>query len=186
MLGVGATDNRLVFDLVGRAPPPAAVDESMRDFDEFYTEHRDEIGRALVFVLGDQSLGQEAVDEAMIKAFRKWDEIGSMDSPAGWVFVAGKRWGLSWRRSRRRERKREELVIGRHEVVDQPGADYLDLMDALDELSPDQRTIVACRFSLGMSVGETAELLGIKEGTVKSRLSRAVLRLRELIGEVEQ
>ena len=159
----------------------------MRDFDEFYAEHRDEIGRALVFVLGDQSLGQEAVDEAMVKAFQKWDEIGKMQSPAGWVFFAGKRWGLSWRRGRRRERKREELVADSEQATFDPAtADYVDLMDALDELTSDQRTVVACRFSLGMSVAETAELLGIKEGTVKSRLSRAVLRLRDLMGEGKQ
>jgi len=158
----------------------------MRDFDEFYATHRDEIGRALVLVLRDQSLGQEAVDEAMVKAFQKWDEIGHTHNPAGWVFLVGKRWGLSWRRGRRREHRREELVAGRTDpALDRSTADYLDLMMALEELTPDQRSIVACRFSLGMSVAETAELLGIKEGTVKSRLSRSVLRLREVMGEGE-
>lgn len=155
----------------------------MRDFDRFYSEHRDEIGRALVFVLGDQSLGQEAVDEAMVRAYQKWPEIGASENPAGWVFVAGKRWGLSWRRGRRRERKREELVAGRQPAPADPAiADYLDLMQAMGELTADQRTIVACRYSLGLSVVETAELLDIKEGTVKSRLSRSVDRLRELTG----
>jgi len=159
----------------------------MRDFDEFYAAHRDEIGRALVFVLRDQSLGQEAVDEAMVKAFQKWAEVGRMHNPAGWVFVVGKRWGLSWRRGRRREQKREELAALQSRPSNNlPTADYVDLMEALDGLSADQRTIVACRFSLGMSVFETAELLGIKEGTVKSRLARSVQRLRELMGEGEQ
>jgi len=156
----------------------------MRDFNAFYAEHRDEIGRALVFVLRDQSLGEEAVDEAMVKAYQKWDQIGHTANPAGWVFVVGKRWGLSWRRGRQRERKREEFVAVRDaDVLDESAANYLDLMHAMGELNADQRTIVACRFSLGMSVSETAELLGIREGTVKSRLSRSVIRLREIIGE---
>lgn len=160
---------------------------AMREFDDFYAEHRDEIGRALVFVLRDRTLGEEAVDEAMAKAFQKWDEIGQTHNPAGWVFIVGKRWGLSWRRSRRRERNREELVTARDtEFVDQPSADYLDLMTALDGLSADQRTVVACRFSLGMSTAETADLLGIREGTVKSRLSRSIDRLRVLLTEDEQ
>lgn len=159
----------------------------MRDFDQFYADHRDEIGRALVFVLGDQSLGQEAVDEAMVRAYQKWDEIGDTANPAGWVFVAGKRWGLSWRRGRRRERKREELVAtGQAATANPATADYLDLMQALGELTADQRTIVACRYSLGLSVAETAELLDIREGTVKSRLSRSVERLRELTAEGER
>lgn len=154
----------------------------MRDFEEFYAKHRDEIGRALVFVLGDRSLGQEAVDEAMIRAYQKWDEIGGTHNPAGWAFVVGKRWGLSWRRGRRREHHREELVAALDEGPFDPAtADYLDLMDALGELTVDQRTIVVCRFSLGLSVSETAELLGIREGTVKSRLSRTMERLRHLM-----
>lgn len=154
----------------------------MREFDTFYAQHRDEIGRALVFVLRDQALGQEAVDEAMAKAFQKWAEVSRMDNPAGWVFIAGKRWGLSWRRSRRRERNREELVTARADGMgDQPATDYLDLMAALEGLSADQRTIVACRFSLGLSTAETADLLGIREGTAKSRLSRSIDRLRDLM-----
>ena len=154
----------------------------MRDFDEFYAKHRDEIGRALVFVLGDPSLGQEAVDEAMVKAYQKWDEIGDTHNPAGWVFVAGKRWGLSWRRGRRRERGREEFVAAHESLPDDRMSDYVHLMLAMAKLPPAHRAVVSCRFLLELSVRETAELLGVKEGTVKSRLMRAVERLRELDG----
>lgn len=166
---------------VTSADPVESADGTMRDFDEFYARHRDEIGRALVFVLGDPSLGQEAVDEAMVKAYQQWDKIGDTENPAGWVFVVGKRWGLSWRRGRRRERHREELVTARAEQGPvRPADDLVDLMGALGELPVDQRTVVVCRFSLGLSVGETAALLELREGTVKSRLSRAVDRLRVL------
>ena len=172
---------------MAKATHPAFVTPLMREFDDFYAEHRDAIGRALVFVLGDQSLAEEAVDEAMAKAFQKWDEVGAMESPDGWVFVVGKRWGLSWRRGRRRERKREELVADRQrDHSDRSTAEHLDLMHALEHLTPDQRSIVVCRFSLGLSVDETAALLGIKPGTAKSRLSRSVARLRELMAEDDQ
>lgn len=178
------------FDLLptdgGEAP---ATGGTMRDFDEFYRQHRDEIGRALVFVLGDRALGQEAVDEAMVKAYQQWDQLGATHNPAGWVFVVGKRWGLSWRRWRRREQNRERMLAARDgrlaetEPVDRMSADSVDLLSALGELTVEQRTVVVCRFSLGLSVRETAELLDIREGTVKSRLARSVDRLRELTQE---
>lgn len=153
----------------------------MRDFDEFYRAHRDEIGRALVFTLRDPSLGHEAVDEAMTKAYQRWDSLGSTSNPAGWVYVVGLRWALSWRRGRRRERNREVLLASTEpDTVDQNEAAYVDLMDALGELPLDQRKVVVCRFSLGLSVRETADALDIREGTVKSRLARGVERLREL------
>ena len=135
----------------------------------------------MAFTLRDRSLGQEAVDEAMTKAYQRWSKLGDTKNPAGWVYVVGLRWALSWRRGRGREAKRELLVAAQStDTIDGVSADYLDLMDALGELPIDQRTVVVCRFSLGMSVRETAETLDIREGTVKSRLSRAIEALREL------
>lgn len=161
----------------------------MRDFDDFYSAHRDEIGRALTFTFGDRTLGQEAVDEAMARAYQRWDVLGATDNPAGWVYVTGRRWGLSWLRGRRRERKREVAVATDDTYrsappgVDETGvADYLQLMDALRHLPVDQRTVVVCRFSLGMSVADTADLLGVREGTIKSRLARALESLRRVMG----
>lgn len=154
------------------------------DFDDFYDAHRDQIGRALAFVLGDHELGREAVDEAMLEACRKWDEVRRMENPAGWVFVVGKRWGLSWRRSRRRERRREESVMsGGAEYSDGPTREYVDLMAALRQLNEKHRTVVVCRFHLGLSVEETSGVLGIEIGTVKSRLSRALDQLRVLLAD---
>jgi RNA polymerase sigma-70 factor (ECF subfamily) len=158
----------------------------VRDFDRFYEAHRDEIGRALALVLGDETLGLEAVDEAMLQAYQQWSKVATMESPAGWVFVVGKRWGLSWRRRRRREHKREEAVAvdGFGSVQpDEPTSDYLTLMAALRHLNDKHRTVVVCRFFMGLSVGETAELLSIEPGTVKSRLSRALHQLQPLIEE---
>lgn len=169
------------------AGPPQRLEfvhSAMRNFDDFYREHRDEIGRALVFSLRDPSLGEEAVDEAMTKAYQRWDSLGPTSNPAGWVYVVGLRWGLAWRRGRRREQKRERFVsVTSDQAVDGPQADYVDLMEAMGALSIDQRAVVACRFSLGLSVRETAEALDIREGTVKSRLSRAIDLLRDLTGE---
>jgi RNA polymerase sigma-70 factor, ECF subfamily len=58
------------------------------------------------------------------------------------------------------------------------------LLRALAGLDEDHRQVVACRYLLELSVDETATTLGIPSGTVKSRLSRALLRLRELLEPV--
>jgi RNA polymerase sigma-70 factor, ECF subfamily len=56
-----------------------------------------------------------------------------------------------------------------------------ELLAALERLEPDSRQVVACRYLLELDVAETAAALGIPDGTVKSRLSRALDRLRELL-----
>jgi RNA polymerase sigma-70 factor (ECF subfamily) len=57
------------------------------------------------------------------------------------------------------------------------------LLDAVALLGERDREVVALRFFLGLSEAETAEVLGCARGTVKSRLSRALDRLRLVLGE---
>jgi RNA polymerase sigma factor (sigma-70 family) len=55
------------------------------------------------------------------------------------------------------------------------------LLAAVETLGGDQRDAIVCRYLLGLSEDETAAALGIRRGTVKSRLSRALARLREIL-----
>ena len=57
-----------------------------------------------------------------------------------------------------------------------------ELLAALDRLPEQDREVIACRFLLELSERETAAALGCRRGTVKSRLSRALDRLREVLG----
>ena len=54
-----------------------------------------------------------------------------------------------------------------------------ELLDALSLLREDERRVLECRFFLDLTEEETAAALGIRRGTVKSRQSRALARLRE-------
>ena len=54
-----------------------------------------------------------------------------------------------------------------------------ELLTAVSELPEDQRIVVSLRYFVGLSEEEVAETLGIAQGTVKSRTSRALERLRE-------
>jgi RNA polymerase sigma-70 factor (ECF subfamily) len=58
-----------------------------------------------------------------------------------------------------------------------------ELLAALDRLREEERLVLACRFFLDLSEEETAAALGVRRGTVKSRTSRALERLRTVLGE---
>lgn len=62
-------------------------------------------------------------------------------------------------------------------------AERTALLAAVERLPQEQRLAVTCRYLLDLSEAETAAVLGVRSGTVKSRLSRALDRLRE---EVER
>lgn len=57
------------------------------------------------------------------------------------------------------------------------------LLDAVNGLRREDRDVIACRYFLELSEAETAEVLGVAAGTVKSRLSRALVRLRTRLVE---
>ena len=78
------------------------------------------------------------------------------------------------------------------EAAPSPEAALLDaerrerLMAALGRLGEADREAIACRYFLDLSEAETAAALGVRRGTVKSRLSRALDRLRAEVGEEER
>jgi RNA polymerase sigma-70 factor, ECF subfamily len=86
-------------------------------------------------------------------------------------------------RNRRRSagRRRGLALRAAHEPVasDEP-VDRRALLDALNALPDESQAVLACRYLLGLSEHETAVVLGVRHGTVKSRTSRALDRLREL------
>lgn len=145
------------------------VDSSVLDFDEFYQENHQSIAGALALTLGDRDLAREAADEAMARAFARWETVSAYTNPSGWVY----RVGLNWARSTLRRISRRPRV----DVVDsfEPSMiGDLALAQALEKLDIKMRSIVVCRFLLDWSVDQTASALNIKPGTVKSRLHRAL------------
>jgi RNA polymerase sigma-70 factor (ECF subfamily) len=149
-------------------------------FTGFYDRNRGPVRRALVLAIGDVETANEAVDEALTRALANWPKIRTYDNPAGWVY----RVGLNWARDGFRKRRYEVLAGTDPEVAgyELPAPD-LDVIEAIGRLSIRLRSVVVARYYLDWSNAEVATALGIPEGTVKSRLSRALTRLEIELGE---
>lgn len=158
------------------APPPPVppVDLVAADtrvvFDDFYRVARPRIGRAVALALGDVDLAIEATDEALTRAYERWDSVSRLDRPEAWVYRVATNWALSVLRRRRRSQ---------HRLYDPDHGDASAIADpelhaALAELDAKHRSVIVCRHLLGWSVAETATALRLREGTVKSRLHRAM------------
>jgi DNA-directed RNA polymerase specialized sigma24 family protein len=167
--------------------PMTAVDDGPAvqrggDFEAFYRAHVDRIYRALAVTLHRDDLAHEAVDEAMARAYAKWSVVGGLDNPAGWVFRVGLNWATSWWRKVRRERApgHEESHPG---VGPPDGA--VAAREALAGLPTAQRAVITCRVLLDLTTAETAVVLNLAEGTVKSRLSRGLAALRTALSDQE-
>jgi RNA polymerase sigma-70 factor (ECF subfamily) len=164
-------------DVVMSKPVPAPITVAgsvALDFETFYRGGRDRVARALALTLGDAHLAADAVDEAMARAYQRWDRVGHLDNPGGWVYRVALNWSLSVLQRRRRpvravhDRDPQDIELPTEPTI----------RAALDELDVRQRAVVVCRFYLGLSELETADALGIRPGTAKSRLHRGLRHLQ--------
>ena len=175
-----ATSNQAAMnqDLSGPTASNKAELVALRSFEEFYGAERDRIARAVSLALGDGDLGAEATDEAFSRAYPRWSSIAA-GNPAGWVYRVALNWALSFLRRHRRRAGGSIYQPGVARRVEDAAGPWTEPMvepavnTALAALDPKHRSVVVCRHLLGWSVAETATALRLREGTVKSRLSRA-------------
>ena len=135
--------------------------------------------------------GDDATQEAFVKA---WHALGRHRDDAtfrAWVLRIVANESHNRRRSAGRRRVRElRLAEDRASVGAAPSPEVTVLADerrralvaAVDALPDRLRDTVACRHLLGLSEAETAAVLGVPAGTVKSRLARGLDRLRTEVG----
>ena len=143
---------------------------------------------------GDASDAEEAVQDAFVKAFRALDRFRDGAPFRPWLLKIV----VNEARNRRRSAGRQAGLAIRAAGTATPGdaapspeAAVLsherrsELLDALGRLDGRDRDILVHRFLLELDEQETAAALGIRRGTVKSRTSRALDRLRAGLGEEE-
>lgn len=145
----------------------------------FHEKWRLPVRRGLAMALGNVALADEAVDEAMARAVAHWEKVREYERPEGWLF----RVGLNWARGVFRKRRYELLTdMPSLQTSGDPLPDP-DLIEAIGRLSLKLRSVVVARYYLDLSTTEVAETMDIPEGTVKSRLSRALKKLARALGE---
>lgn len=143
-------------------------------FEDVFAREYDGMVRLAYLMVGTSAGAEDVVQEAFARLLGRWDRV---DNPGAYVRTAvvnGARDKLRGRLLRRRPhptRSRGDYVTDE--------LDYLG--DALATLPHQWRAVVVLRFFEQRTVPEIAELLNMKQGTVKSALHRGLLRLREVI-----
>jgi RNA polymerase sigma-70 factor (ECF subfamily) len=129
----------------------------------------------------------DAVQQVRLKLLEQ-SSAGSVHDPAAWTAVVASRIAVDWHRGRRRhEQLRRRLVALRAPGVAEslPDRDRdlaMVVAGELDELPADQRQLLVLRFYTDLTVPQIADVLGVAQGTVKSRLHAAVGEMRARLG----
>lgn len=155
------------------SPTHDRVRVATASFTSFYESTYEDVARALSITLGDAGWGREAADEAMTRAYDRWDDVATYANPGGWVYRVGLNWARSWHRKLNRKLPWANDVVALPQTADQ------ELDAALMALDIKYRSVVVCRYLLDWSTDETAQALDLAPGTVKSRLSTGLSQLRQ-------
>ena len=158
----------------------ALDDETIR---EFLETSYPRLVAAVALVAGSREAAEDAVQEALARA---WERTGTeqIRSLPAWVTRVSLNLSRSrWRRLRAEARATERLKPTATPPLSESRP---DVQQALARLSRRQREVTVLRYYLGMDVREIAGVLGVSEGTIKTQLFRARRALAELLGDDEQ
>jgi RNA polymerase sigma-70 factor, ECF subfamily len=174
--GVAETTDRRLME--------AVADGDRRALRELHDRHVAWITARLRRRCSDPDAVAEAVQDTFVAVWKgagRWDGSGE---PAAWM------WGIAirrligvlrsrgrWTRSLAAEERVPELVVAAEDQV-LLGVEHGDLAGALNALSAELRAVVQATVLDGLTTREAARLLGIPQGTVKTRMSRARIQLR--------
>jgi RNA polymerase sigma-70 factor (ECF subfamily) len=148
--------------------------------------------RTAYVLSGNAADAEEAAQDGFVKAYRALGRFRRGAPLKPWLL----RIVANEARNRRRAAGRREALALRAaaqarpgDAVPSPEAALLEresrerLLAAIERLSDDHRDAIACRYLLELSEEETAAVVGVRRGTVKSRLARALERLRAELEE---
>jgi RNA polymerase sigma-70 factor (ECF subfamily) len=161
-------------------------------YEELVRRYQDVAVRTAYVVAGSADDAEDAAQDGFVKAYAALGRFRAGAPFRPWLLriVANEA-----RNRRRSAGRRANLAVRAAE--DRPSLDAAPspeaavlvhetrdaLLAALNRLRDEDREVIGARYFLELSEAETAEALGIPRGTVKSRLSRALGRLRESLGE---
>lgn len=162
------------------SPPAAEAEVRPVDEDEIHRFVDTEYPRvvaAVAMATGDRNGAEDAVQEAMVKAWQRRDEI---DRLGAWITVVATNQARSTLRSRGAEDRATDRLEGgmrtaapTREPDSDLGDDPLGLRDVIAELPMRQRQVVVLHYYLDHSVRACATAMEVSEGTVKTSLHRA-------------
>lgn len=144
------------------------VDEA---FTLVYRAERNRLRRVAHLMTGQTAVAEELVHDAFVQLHQRW---GTVEVPAAYLRTTLVRLCLAWRDRAEMGRAREPRTVDR---VDPPEID--ETWELLATLPQDQRVALVLRFYEDLPVDEIARVMGCRPATARTRIHRALAKLRE-------
>jgi RNA polymerase sigma factor (sigma-70 family) len=159
-----------------------AVTIPQAGFEDFFEAEHPRLRRALYLLTGNAEEADEVLQDAFVAVWERWDRVGAMDDPTGYLY----RTALNRHRSAlRRTARAARRAVGQAHGPDLfAQADERDaLARALSHLSPRRREAIVLTVLLGYGSAEAAAAMGISDVTVRRLAQEAREHLRRELEE---
>jgi RNA polymerase sigma-70 factor (ECF subfamily) len=154
-----------------------------RRFDQLVGVFHADMYRYAAWLSRDRAIAEDVVQEALLRAWKSLDALRDDAAAKPWLLTIVRR-----ENARHFERKRLETVdiddlSASQEALlaEQPDRELDEMREAIFELDDDYREPLVLQVMMGYSTTEIAELMGLKQGAVLTRLHRARHKLRETV-----
>jgi len=157
-------------------------------FEELVRRYQQVAFRVAYVIVGTTADAEDAAQEAFVRAYRNLHQFRAGSPVRPWLLTIVANAARSRRTAAARHPTLDLDAATDHraaDVAESPEAFALaseqrhELLHAVQALRDDDQRVIACRYFLDLSEAETADVLGCTRGTVKSRQSRALARLRQ-------
>jgi RNA polymerase sigma-70 factor (ECF subfamily) len=152
-----------------------------------FARHNVRVFRFVLRFLGDESLAEDLVSEVFFDVWRQADRFESRSQVSTWLMAIARNKALTMLRRRTTEELDEEVAEFIEDPSDNPEVTMQKtqrsavLQDCLGQLSPAHREIIDLVYYHEKSIDEVAEIIGVPQNTVKTRMFYARKRIGELL-----
>lgn len=162
-----------------------------RAYESLVRQYQDLAFRTAFLITGDAGDAEDATQSAFLKAYFNLSRFRPGAPFRPWVLQIVANEARNARRARQRHHIRSDGGARADDIpAPEPPTDHqliarersAWLVAHINALSPEDRQVIHCRYALELTEAEMASVLGCAQGTVKSRLHRAISRLRARIG----
>ncbi len=162
-----------------------ATGERRRRFDRLVTVSYMDMFRYAAWLCRDRSIAEEVVQEALLRAWKSLDALRDDAAVKQWLLTIVRRENARYFERRRLETVDIDNLTASQAALlaEAPNDELADLREAIYGLEDGYREPLVLQVLMGYSTNEIAELMGLKQGAVLTRLHRARLKLKEDVAD---
>ena len=160
---------------------PAERVEAWARFDTFFEEEHERLFKALYFVTGDRQDAEDLMQDAFLRLWERWDDIGRIEDPTGYLFRVALN-GFRMRRRRAAMTLRKVIPVKEERDAFADAEMRADVRALLAGLTPRQRAALLLVDLLGYPSEQAGSILGVRASTVRALATQGRRALRATEG----